>query len=70
MPSRQSRHFTLVWRKSKFSSGSDTCVEIANAGSLILVRDSRSPEAALAFAAAQWSAFMRRIRRDSGHSAS
>jgi hypothetical protein len=66
MPSRQSRHFTPAWRKSKFSTGQNTCVEIGGAGPVILVRDSQSPETTLAFSAAQWSTFMRRIRKDNG----
>lgn len=69
MRSRQSRRFTPVWRKSKFSNGANTCVEIAEARPLILVRDSRFPETELEFSAAQWSAFMRRIRKDSGNPA-
>jgi Domain of unknown function (DUF397) len=69
MPSRQSRHFTPAWRKSKFSTGANTCVEIGDVAPVIFVRDSCSPETTLAFSAAQWSAFMQRIRKDNGHSA-
>ena len=69
MPSRPSRHSTLAWRKSKYSNIGADCVEVAAAGPLVLVRDSRSQGAALAFPAAQWSAFTRRIRADDNLSA-
>jgi hypothetical protein len=64
MLSGPSRYFTLAWRKSKFSGSGADCVEVADAESLILVRDSHSRETALAFPAAQWSAFMRRVQAD------
>jgi hypothetical protein len=69
MLSGPSRYSTLAWRKSKYSGNGADCVEVADAGPLILVRDSRSREEALAFPAAQWSAFMHRMRADDGISA-
>jgi hypothetical protein len=63
MPARQSRPFTLDWRKSSASAGNQECVEIACAGPLVLVRDSSQPSGALlAFPSAQWSAFLNRVR--------
>lgn len=70
MPSRPSRHRTPGWRKSKYSNTGADCVEVASAGSLILVRDSRSRETVLAFSANQWSVFMRHVQSNNGSSAS
>jgi hypothetical protein len=71
MPSRQSRHSTPVWRKSKFSGNAGECVEIADGEQSVLVRDSRNPSGTvLEFSPGQWSSLMRRIRKDGGHSAS
>lgn len=67
MPARQSRHSTLMWRKSKASGGGGECVEIASEGQSLFVRDSRDPSGAvLAFSPGQWFAFVRRIRSDIG----
>jgi hypothetical protein len=71
MPARPSGYSTLIWRKSKASGGSGECVEIACGRQSVLVRDSRDPsDAVLAFSLGQWSAFVRRIRNDNGHSTS
>lgn len=32
---------TLTWRKSTASSGTGACIEVAQSGSFVLVRDSR-----------------------------
>jgi hypothetical protein len=33
------------WRKSSYSDNTQNCVELADAGSVVLVRDSKHPEA-------------------------
>lgn len=37
--------YRAVWRKSTFSGQNGDCVEVAEAGDLILVRNSNRPEA-------------------------
>lgn len=56
----------LSWFKSSYSSGSGgDCVEVADAGTAVLVRDSKRPEAAiLTVPATQWTAFVRMTARD------
>ena len=56
----------LSWFKSSYSSGSGgDCVEIADAGTAVLIRDSKRPEAALlSVPAEQWTAFVRMAARD------
>lgn len=50
------------WHKSSFSA-TDNCVEVADLGSRLAVRDSKRPnEGALVFAAAEWDAFVRSVR--------
>lgn len=51
----------LSWFKSSYSSGSGgDCVEIADAGTAILIRDSKRPDVAiLKVSTAQWTAFVR-----------
>jgi hypothetical protein len=36
-------HHPITWRKSRFSTGTQNCVEIADAGTAIHVRDSKHP---------------------------
>jgi hypothetical protein len=52
-----------VWRKSSYSGGSSmNCVEVGNAPGVVLVRDSRAPEAlALRFDRAAWAEFLARL---------
>lgn len=56
--------FPLQWRKARASAnGGGNCVEMAVAGRIVLVRNSRDPEGAvLAFAAVEWDAFVRVAR--------
>ncbi|MET8214811.1 DUF397 domain-containing protein [Streptomyces hirsutus] len=55
----------LSWFKSSYSSGSGgDCVEVADAGTAVLVRDSKRPEAEiLTVSAMQWTAFVRMATR-------
>ncbi|CAL9565361.1 DUF397 domain-containing protein [Streptomyces sp. enrichment culture] len=55
----------LSWYKSSYSSGSGgQCVEVADAGAAVLIRDSKQPDAALvAVPGAQWTAFVRMAAR-------
>ena len=70
MPSWQSGDFTLIWRKSKASTGANECVEMADTKRSVLVRDSRDPAGALLeFSPPQWSSFVQRIREGDGLSA-
>lgn len=54
----------VQWRKSSHSGGQGgACVEVADATSVVAVRDSKDPdEARLAFGAGEWRAFMRRVK--------
>jgi len=54
----------VVWRKSRRSdNGGANCVEVASAGGLIAVRDSKNPDGPmLAFDRGAWVAFARRVR--------
>ncbi|MEU9671430.1 DUF397 domain-containing protein [Streptomyces bobili] len=51
----------LAWFKSSYSAGDGgDCVEIADAGTAVLVRDSKRPgNAFLTVDAVQWAAFVR-----------
>lgn len=63
MPAGQSQGSALAWRKSSQSSGNGDCVEVAGSDAAVLVRDTRNRSGAvLSFPAAQWSAFIRRVR--------
>ncbi|MFF8030483.1 MULTISPECIES: DUF397 domain-containing protein [unclassified Streptomyces] len=55
----------LSWFKSSYSSGSGgDCVEIADAGTAVVIRDSKRPDAAiLSVPTAQWTAFVRMAAR-------
>jgi hypothetical protein len=53
-----------AWRKSSYSGNNGgNCVEVATAGPVIAVRDSRNPDGpALAFAAGSWLAFTHSVK--------
>jgi len=49
----------LDWRKARRSMGNGDCVEVAPAGSGVLVRDSKNPGAAvLGYPATAWRSFL------------
>lgn len=55
----------LTWRKSPFSDD-ENCVEVAQTGDGVLMRDSKSPDGPrLAFTVGEWEAFVAGIR--AGH---
>jgi hypothetical protein len=54
---------TPRWRKSSASGGNGACVEVAQSGSSILVRDSRAPLGTiLKFTPDQWCGLVQRTR--------
>jgi hypothetical protein len=53
---KPSKH--LQWRRSS-RCGTNTCVEVARDGNVVLLRDSKSPEVApLEFSPSEWKAFL------------
>ncbi len=49
-----------AWRKSRYSNPSGNCVEAAELGGGVALRDSRFPDGpALVFTRATWAAFLR-----------
>ncbi|MGW0647279.1 DUF397 domain-containing protein [Streptomyces umbrinus] len=51
------------WWKSSYSSGDQSCVEVAKVPGVVPVRDSKSPQGpALAFAPHAWSQFIATVR--------
>jgi hypothetical protein len=58
---------TLSWRKSRASGASGNCVEVAESGSSVLVRDSADRSGpVLALTSGQWRGLVRRIRSGNG----
>jgi hypothetical protein len=54
---------TRPWRKSSYSTGGNDCVEVAQAGTNCLVRDSKNPDGAhLAVRPQAWVAFIGDIK--------
>jgi Domain of unknown function (DUF397) len=55
---------SLVWRKARSSNGHGACVEVANAGHVVAVRDSKSPQGAiLTYTATEWQSFLDGAKR-------
>jgi hypothetical protein len=54
----------LCWRKASASAGDGACVEVASAGGLVVVRDSRDRGGRrLHYPAQSWREFTARVRR-------
>jgi hypothetical protein len=51
----------LRWRKAKRCTGGN-CVEVAEAEGLVLVRNSKVPEATLTFTAEEWETFLHGVK--------
>jgi hypothetical protein len=63
MTSDQETMLTRPWRKSSRSTGGNDCVEVAQAGTSCLVRDSKNPDGArLAVTPQEWAAFIGDIK--------
>ncbi|MGC5014097.1 DUF397 domain-containing protein [Streptosporangium sp. DT93] len=56
---------TATWRKSSLSGANGDCVEVADLGGVVAVRDSKNPGGpALVLTRDTWSAFVRRLKND------
>ena len=63
MTTAQDTMLTRPWRKSSRSTGGNDCVEVAQAGTSYLIRDSKNPDGArLAVRPQTWAAFIRDIK--------
>lgn len=59
--------FRAAWRKSSHSGGNGDCVEVADFGRTVAVRDSKDPDGGvLRFGPDEWTAFLEGIRTRSG----
>ena len=57
-------HLRPAWRKSSYSNGEASCVEVAAAARTVAVRDSKDPHGPrLAVPAGSWAAFTQRVRQ-------
>jgi hypothetical protein len=64
MTTAQGPRLTRAWRKSSHSTGGNDCVEVAQAGTNCLARDSKNPDGArLAVRSQAWAAFIGDIKR-------
>lgn len=58
------RQGSFLWKKST-ASGSSGCVEVARAGEIIIVRDSKDPSgSSLTFSGEEWKEFLVSTRAD------
>ena len=63
MTTAQDPTLTRPWRKSSRSTGGNDCVEVAQAGTSCLIRDSKNPDGAcLAVRPRAWAAFIGGIK--------
>jgi hypothetical protein len=52
-----------VWRKSTASGGNGSCVEVADLGTIVAVRDSKDPDGPkLTFTPGNWRTFLRSVK--------
>jgi len=66
MTTEQDTMLTQPWRKSSRSTGGNDCVEVAQAGTCCLVRDSKNPDGArLTVRPQAWAGFINDIKRGS-----
>lgn len=64
MPPIDPSALRLVWRKARLSTAHGACVEVANAGHFVAVRDSKNPRGIiLTFTATQWQFFLDDAKR-------
>lgn len=54
---------TLLWRKSTYSNAGNECVEVAQSGPILLIRDSKKvATGGLVFESSTWRSFVGLIR--------
>ena len=54
----------INWRKASYSNGSGNCVEVADATSVVLVRDTKTRDGGtLTFTANDWQTFTRSLKK-------
>lgn len=63
-PAVRRSYRSLQWQKSLQSANNGACVEVAQSGPMILVRDSKSPRgSALTYTPQEWSAFIDGVKK-------
>jgi hypothetical protein len=56
-------HHPIIWRTSSFSDGSQNCVQLADVGATVYVRDSKHPaDGHLSFTRSELAAFVAAAR--------
>jgi hypothetical protein len=56
--------YDFNWRKASYSNASGNCVEVADAASVVLVRDTKTRgSGTLAFTADAWQTFTRSLKK-------